>query len=270
MKTTIAVLAALLALLYAAALLWLWLYQEKLIFQPEVLPAEASLITAPGLREITVPVDGAQLSVLQLKLPQPKGVVFFLHGNAGNLSSWFTDAEYYRSANMDVVMMDYRGYGKSTGSISSEAQLRDDVSAVWALFAPQYKDKKVVLLGRSLGTALASGLALEMQQAGHPADAVLLVSAYESMAKMAAIQYPFVPQAVVRYPLRTDLALPQLRSPVFLIHGAKDNLIAPTHSQALQRLAPQSKLQLIDGAGHNDLQEFDTYLKAVRAVFDGV
>jgi uncharacterized protein len=272
MKTLVTALTGLAALLYAAALSWLWFYQEKLIFQPEALPAAVALATAPDVREITVPVDGAQLSVLQLKLPKPRGVVFFLHGNSGNLSSWFIDPDFYRRANMDMVMMDYRGYGKSTGSIRSEAQLRADVRAVWAQFAPLYpqgQGQKVVLLGRSLGTALASGLALELEQAGRAPNATLLISPYESMATLAALRYPFVPQAVLRYPLRNDAPLAQLRSPVTLIHGTQDTLITPSHSQTLQRLAPQAKLQLIDGAAHNDLQDFDAYLKAVRAVLDG-
>ena len=269
MKTAVLVVVASLATLYAAAMAWLWFYQEKLLFQPSVLAANYPLATQQDMREVKVAVPGAQLSVLHLQLPQPKGVVFFLHGNGGDLSTWFSNADFYRRANFDVVMMDYRGYGKSTGQIESEAQLRADVRAVWQHFAPQYQSKKWVLLGRSLGTALAAGLSVELAQAGRAPDATILVSAYQSMQAIAATHYPIVPQMLLRYPLRTHEAVARMRSPLLLIHGEADTLIAPSHSQALHLLAPASKLVLIPKAGHNDLQEFEVYLRAVRAALDG-
>jgi hypothetical protein len=129
--------AALCCVLYLAALAWLWFKQEKLLFAPTVLAADYRLATAPDIHELAIDVPGARLSALHLKLPNPKGVVFFLHGNGGSLESWFVNPEYYRRANYDLFMVDYRGYGKSTGQIESEAQLRGDVRAVWATVALQ-------------------------------------------------------------------------------------------------------------------------------------
>jgi uncharacterized protein len=268
MKLALFVVLAAVATLYAAAMAWLWLYQEKLLFQPSVLAANYPLATQPGLSEVKVNVPGAQLSGLHLQLSQPKGVVFFLHGNGGNADSWFTNPDFYRRANFDVVMMDYRGYGKSTGQIESEAQLRADVRAVWQHFAPQYQSKKWVLLGRSLGTALAAGLSVELAQAGRAPDVTILVCAYQSMQAIAATHYPIVPQALLRYPLRTHEAVAQMRSPLILIHGEADTLIAPNHSRVLHQLAPTSKLVLVPKAGHNDLQEFEVYLQTLRAGLD--
>ena len=85
---------ALAALLYAAVLALLWFGQERLIFQPEPLPPDTPLASAPDVHERVVEVPGARLSVLELRLPDPKGVVFFLHGNAGNLASWFVNAGF--------------------------------------------------------------------------------------------------------------------------------------------------------------------------------
>ncbi|TXC66715.1 lysophospholipase [Piscinibacter aquaticus] len=96
-------------------------------------------------------------------------------------------------------MLDYRGYGKSSGRIESEAQLHADVRAVWRAVAPHYAGKRVVLYGRSLGTALAASLAAELQP-----DLTMLVSPYTSMEAMARQHYPWVPGALLRYPLRTD------------------------------------------------------------------
>ncbi len=246
-------------LLYGAALAWLWFKQEKLLFAPTVLPASHSLAQASDIHEVAIDVPGARLSALHLRLPNPKGVVFFLHGNAGSLQSWFVNPEYYRRANFDLFMIDYRGYGKSTGQIESEAQLRADVRAAWATVAPQYAGRKVVIYGRSLGSGLAAGLAVELSASRAP-DLTVLVSPYLSMAALTAEHFRWVPQTVLRYPMRTDQLVAGIRGPVLLIHGEQDSLIAPRHSEALKALAPHASVLRIPGAAHNDLQEFDTYL----------
>lgn len=252
--------AALCCVLYLAALAWLWFRQEKLLFAPTVLAADYPLAIAADIHELTIDVSGARLSALHLKLPNPKGVVFFLHGNGGSLENWFVNPEFYRRANYDLFMVDYRGYGKSTGQIESEAQLRADVRAVWATVAPQYTDRKVVVYGRSLGSGLAAGLSVEMGGANHAPDLTVLVSPYTSMAALATDHYPWVPQQLLRYPMRTDQLLGQIRSPLLLIHGTLDALIAPRHTDTLKTLAPHATLVHITGAAHNDVQDFDTYL----------
>ena len=260
---TLATTALLLALaglaLYAGALAWLWMRQEKLLFAPIVLPADQPLALAGDIHEVAIDVPGARLSALHLRLPQPKGVVFFLHGNAGSLATWFVNPEYYRRVNFDLFMVDYRGYGKSTGRIESEAQLRADVRAAWETVAAQYAGRKVVIYGRSLGSGLAAGLAADLSASRAP-DLTVLVSPYRSMAALAAEHYAWVPQALLRYPMRTDSLIGRIRSPLLLIHGERDPLIAPSHSEALKALAPQATVLRVPGAAHNDLQEFDVYL----------
>ena len=252
--------------LYGAALGWLWFRQEKLLFAPTVLPVSQALAAAPDIHEVAVDVPGATLSALHLRLPNPKGVVFFLHGNGGSLESWFVNPDYYRRANYDLFMIDYRGFGKSTGQIESEAQLRADVRAAWATVAPQYAGRKVVLYGRSLGSGLAAGLSAELGSLPH---LTVLVSAYSSMAALAAEKYAWVPQALLRYPLRTDELVGRIRSPLLLIHGEQDPLIAPSHSDALKALAPAATVVRIPGAAHNDLQDFDAYLQAFARALAG-
>ena len=259
--------AMLLALaLYGAAMAWLWFKQEKLLFAPDVLAASHPLAKAPDIHELTIDVPGATLSALHLRLPAPKGVVFFLHGNGGSLESWFINPEFYRRANYDLFMIDYRGYGKSTGQIESEAQLRADVRTAWATVAPQYAGRKVVFYGRSLGTGLAAGLAAEL---GDIPDLTVLVSPYISMTALAAEHYSWVPQALLRYPLRTSELVGRIRGPLMLIHGEQDQLIPSSHSDTLKMLAPQAMLLHIAEAAHNDLQDFDAYLSAfARALAD--
>ena len=144
---------------YAAAIGWLWWRQERLLFEPELLPMDEPICGDDDTREFFLEVPGARLSVAHLRRENPRGVFFFLHGNSGNLKKWFQELDAFRQANFDVVMFDYRGFGKSSGCIESEQQLRDDVQAVWEHFAPTYEGKRVVISGQSLGTGLAAGLA---------------------------------------------------------------------------------------------------------------
>jgi pimeloyl-ACP methyl ester carboxylesterase len=249
---------------YTAAIGWLWFRQERLLFEPTPLPADEPLVSDPDVVEEWIEVPGARLSAAQLRLPSPRGVVFFLHGNSGNLRDCLVDIDAFRQVNFDVVMFDYRGYGKSSSCIESEAQLRADVAAVWAHYGPHYEGKRVVIAGQSLGTALAAGLSAELCAAGHAPDLTLLVSPYSSMRALADELYPWVPRQVLRYPLHTAEHAARLKGPLMLIHGDKDELIGIHHSHALRTAAPAAQLLCVEGAGHGDVHKFPSFRKALH------
>ena len=267
MAYLIFILSVLLAVVavYAAAIGWLWFRQERLLFEPSPLPADQLLSSDPDVSELFIDVPGARLSVAQLHLPNPRGVVFYLHGNSGNLQKWLVGLDAFRELNFDVVMFDYRGFGKSTGQIGSEAQLRADVRAVWAEFAPGYEGKRVVISGQSLGTALAAGLSAELCAAGRAPALTLMVSPYSSMRALADELYPWVPSRVLRYPLATMDYLCRLKGPLMLIHGDKDELIGFHHSEALLRAVPWAQLLCVEGAGHSDVHQFPSYRQGLAA-----
>lgn len=250
---------------YAAVLGALWWGQERLLFEPEQLPHDHVFGFGPDVHEVTVERPcGTRLNALHLRLPAPRGIVFYLHGNAGNLQSWFDHADFYRQAGYDFFMLDYRGYGKSGGRIASEAELRDDALAAWQQIAPLYAPGQVrVIAGRSLGSGLAAGLAAELQP-----DLTVLISPYRSMKAVAAQHYPWVPAALLRYPLDTEALAARIHGPSLLLHGDLDTLIPAAHSEALQARLPQARYVRVAGAGHSDIQEFPAYLAAVREALD--
>jgi pimeloyl-ACP methyl ester carboxylesterase len=233
--------------------------QEALLFEPAVLPPSYRF-AIDDTREVRIEVPGATLSALHLRLPNPQGVIFFLHGNGGNLASWFTNPAFYRRVNYDLFMIDYRGYGKSTGRIESEAQLRADVRRAWEWVAPHYAGKPNVIYGRSLGSALAGGLAAEVQPA-----LTILVSPYCSMGELARLHYPLLPTWLLRYPLSTCSDVARLHTPLLLLHGEQDTLIPITQSEKILARAPQAELVRVAGAGHNDVHRYDAYTQSLIA-----
>lgn len=250
-----------LAAVYILLLGYLGVAQESMIFVGDELPADHRFEFDLPFREITIAAEGAELNALHFQQANARGLVFFLHGNGGNLQSWTSGADYYQRVNYDMFMFDYRGYGKSTGEIDSEEQMHADVRLAWDTIAPRYADKPIVLYGRSLGAALAIRLATEVD-----ADLLVLVSPFTSMLAMAQAQYPIVPSAILRYPFRNDQNIERVSSPVLFVHGDQDMLIPLTHSRELLKSAnPPAELLIIEGAGHNDIHSYSRYLDGLAA-----
>lgn len=247
---------------YAGALGLLYLKQEQLIFRGTPLPADYRFqFEQQRFEEIRVPVPGGSLDALHFMQPHPRGLVFFVHGNAGNLATWTTGVDFYRSINYDLFIFDFRGYGKSSGHIDSEEQLFADVRAAWDAIAPSYRGKPVVIYGRSLGTALAARLARDVAP-----RLLVLVTPFTSLAAIARREYPLAPEWLLKYPLRTDAVIADVRSPILFVHGTNDPLTPITESERLRMLArAPTELLVIAGAGHDDIQRFPAYLDGLAA-----
>jgi pimeloyl-ACP methyl ester carboxylesterase len=253
--------AVLAALAYAGLLGTLYFSQERLIFPATTLPADYRFRFDQRFEEMEVAVPGSTLNAVLIRQAEPKGLVFYLHGNGGDLRTWTTGLAFYRHINFDLFIVDYRGYGKSTGNIESEAQLHADVRAAWDTIAPRYRDVPIVVFGRSLGTALAARLAADV----HPAMLVL-VTPFTSLAATATRRYPYAPEFLVKYPLRTDAVIGTIRSPILLVAGTQDTLTPLADSERLRSLARSPvELLVIDGAGHNDIQSFPSYVDGLAA-----
>jgi hypothetical protein len=249
------------ALGYAGTLGLLYASQERLIFHGVPLPADYRFQFDQRFEEIGVPVQGATLDALHFIQDEPRGLVFFIHGNAGNLATWTTGIDFYRRVNYDLFIFDYRGYGKSTGQIESEDQLAADVRTAWDTIAPRYKGKPIVIYGRSLGTGLAARLARDVDP-----TLLVLVSPYTSLAAIGKREYPLVPERLNRYPLRTDAVIGDIRCPILLVHGTADTLIPFSESERLKTLARAPvELLPIPGVGHHDVHRSPVYLDGLAA-----
>lgn len=258
------------AVLWLFAVGWLWRQQEHLLFVPESL-AQNHAFQQTGTKEEWVDVPGARLHALHLRQPlvngqrHTRGIVFYLHGNAGNVATWYTNHDFWLRSGYDLFMLDYRGFGKSSGHIENEAQLHDDVLRAWRQIEPEYAGLKHVFFGRSLGTGLATRLATQVH-----ADLLVLVSPYQSIETLALAHYPWVPAAILRYPLHTDQWLPRLSNRIVMFHGDQDTLIPISHAQALLRQQPAAQLVQIEGAGHGDIQNYPDYTQTLSHWLDSI
>lgn len=242
--------------LLIGAMLW---RQESLLFYPVKLAADFQF-NKPDVIERQIAVPGASLSALHFRQPKARGLIFFLHGNAGNLDIWLPDTQDYRRAGFDVFMIDYRGFGKSTGKISSEAQLHADVLAAWKSVAPEYAGRPIVIYGRSLGSGLALKLASEVES-----TQVVLVSPYSSFVQLGRDHFPWVPPFATRYSMRSDQWIAQVSEPILMLHGARDQLVSVEHAYQLKALHPSAELLVLPDAAHGDIHEFPTYTAALMS-----
>ena len=237
----------------------LYFQQNELIFRPEVLPADFRFNFPQSFSEVNVPVEGAHLNALHFTVAQPRGVVLFFHGNAGSLRRWGEVVESFTHRGYDLFAFDYRGYGKSSGKIKTQRQLHDDADRDYAYVRERYAAENIIVYGRSLGSGIAAQLAVR-----HTPKILILETPYFSLKDLTATFYPYVPGFLLKFPLRTDLALPQVKSPVYLIHGTRDAIVPYSSSERLLPLIASTKeMVTIPGGEHNGLRLTTTYNAAL-------
>ena len=185
--------------------------------------------------------------------PAAATVVYF-HGNGGNLSYCDWVGESLAARGFEVLLFDYRGYGRSSGEPTDERGLYSDADAAYDFVtkARGVEARRVVLYGQSLGTAAATDVAVR-----RACGALVLESGLSSASDMAGEIIPWLPRFVrglTRNKLDTVGKLPRAGCPVLVVHGSRDEIIPVGQGRKLFEAAPEPKrLQIVEGAGHNDL-----------------
>jgi fermentation-respiration switch protein FrsA (DUF1100 family) len=180
----------------------------------------------------------------------PLGHLLVCHGNAGNVGDRVLHAALLTAAGFDVLLFDYRGYGRSSGRPSEEGTYRDARAALACLRdEPGIDPARIFYLGESLGGAVALNLALERPPAG-----VVLLSAFTGIRDLGRLHYPFVPPPLVPDAYPTLRRIRALHAPLLVLHGERDEIVPLSHATALFESAPEPKrLHVFPGVGHNDL-----------------
>lgn len=236
--------------------------QENLLFYPDKLPADYKFQFSETYEELNIPVDHeTTINGLLFKAEKSKGLIFFLHGNAGALNSWGNVARLYLKSNYDCFILDYRGFGKSGGEIESEKQLHNDVQIAYDSLKKHYKEEEdIVVIGYSLGTGLAAQLAMN----NNPKHLVLCAP-YYSMVDLAKHHYSIIPSFMVRYKLKTNEYIESIKCPISIFHGKEDQLIPVNSAERLAKLfKDKDELILLEKTGHNGINGNATYENRIR------
>jgi hypothetical protein len=244
--------AALAAAVWVATTMWSSFVNALLYFPSR---GKGATPAAVGLAytDLDIPTaDGERLHgwwIPSRRRPATAHVLFF-HGNGGNISHRIAHARVLADAGLDVLLFDYRGYGRSTGAAGEAGTYRDARAARAALLArPGIDAAPILYLGESLGGAVATELALAEPPAG-----LVLQSAFTSVRDMARLHYPIIPAALVPDVYPTADRIARVPCPVLIVHGEQDDIVPVGHGRALFAAATGSKrLEIVPDAGHNDL-----------------
>jgi fermentation-respiration switch protein FrsA (DUF1100 family) len=238
---------------YALILLFLFLAQSRLIYFPSI-PSRA---LGPGPDSIglgyenlhILTEDGVRLHAWYVPAREPRGVVLFFHGNAGNISHRLDSLRIFHGLNLSTLIFDYRGYGRSEGRVSEQGTYRD-AAATWHYLTERrgIPASQVILFGRSLGAAIAAHVASHRSPAG-----LIIESGFVSVPELAAQLYPWLPArwlARFRYP--TGEYVKRVPAPVLIIHSRDDEIIPFAQGRSIFSQAREPKHFLELRGGHND------------------
>lgn len=240
------------AIAYGAILVLLFAFQSHLVYYPSVGRELAATPAARGLSHESVKIatdDGEQLAAWWVPATEARGTVLFFHGNAGNISHRIDYLAMFNRLGYSTLIVDYRGYGESTGSPSEEGTYRDALASWLYLTETRgVRPEDIVIVGESLGGAVASWLA-----ARHAPRALILASSFTSVNDLGAEIYWFVPVRLIsRFGYDTLGNLRKIRVPVLIAHSRDDDIVPFSHGQKLFTAANEPKEFLEMRGGHND------------------
>jgi pimeloyl-ACP methyl ester carboxylesterase len=241
----------------------LFFFQEKLIFFPQKLEKGYKFNFDQKFEEINIKTkDKKLLNGILFKADSSRGLIFYLHGNAGSLNSWGGVAKTYTDLNYDVFILDYRGYGKSEGSIEGQGQLFQDIQTVYDELKHKYSEDKIIVLGYSIGT----GLAAKVASVNNP-RLLILQAPYYSLTDMMRHTYPIIPTFVLKYKLETDTYIRDCKMPIVIFHGDQDEVIYYGSSLKLKEaFKREDTLITLIGQGHNEMTENQDYKIEIKKI----
>lgn len=244
----------------------LFFLQDKFIFHPRKLPANYKYHFNVPFVEINLAVtDKKNISILQFTVPDSvrKGIVLYFHGNRRNINRYADYAVNFTRNGYEVWMIDYPGYGKSTGE-RSEKVLYEDALTFYKLAISKVSAEHIIIYGKSLGTGIAAQLA-----SVRDCKRLILETPYYSMdalAKKYFFIYPVMP--MTRYNLPTYQHFEYIKSPVSIFHGTRDGVIPYKHAVWLTEKKKGTDLITIRGGKHNNLTNFTLYQSKLDSLLD--
>ncbi|OUL18710.1 alpha/beta fold hydrolase [Nostoc sp. 106C] len=251
------------AIAYCGFCLLLFIQQPRFIFFPSNVIQETPELFNVAYEEVWLPVPMRSRRVehihgwwLKAKHSNAK-VLLYLHGNGINIGANIAHAYRFYQLGFSVLLIDYRGYGRSEGTFPNERRVYQDAATAWNYLVQQLQipPGQIFIYGHSLGGAIAIDLAVK-----HPNAAGLIVeSSFTSIREVVAYRnlfWMFPVNLILTQRFESIKKLPKLKMPVLFIHGTADSSVPFLMSQKLYANAPETKkLILVPNAGHNDVAD---------------
>lgn len=242
---------------------YIYFNQTEMVFNATKLPKDYKFKFDQNFQEIYISsYDKVKLNALLFKTKNPKGVILYLHGNAGNLDGWGQQVEAFNSCGYDVLMLDYRGFGKSEGYISNQEQIYKDLLAVYNFLQSKYAESKIIIIGYSIGTGMASFLA-----STHNPKMVILEAPYYNFTDFTSKIVPYFPNFLKKFSFPTNEYFKKIKCPIIIFHGKIDRTIPIENSLQLKKIFKSKDSLFIlenqDHIGINENFEFRNKLKAL-------
>jgi alpha-beta hydrolase superfamily lysophospholipase len=246
------------ALIYIAIGIALYFFQEKLLFHPEKLPIDQPFNFTIPFKEVNLAVnDEKNLSIVQFTVPDSvcKGVVLYFHGNMQNIERYAPFAINFTKNNYEVWMMDYPGFGKSTGK-RNEQVLYNDAMQLYKMARARFSKDSIIIYGKSIGTGIAAQLASEKD-----CKRLILETPYYSIdALMRHYAFIYPVSWMCRYHFPAWQFFKNVDAPISIFHGTHDNVIPYNNAERLMKVArPGAELITLEKGSHNDLNNFPLF-----------
>lgn len=244
----------------------IYFFQHRFFFQPERLPADFKFAydNLKAEEKFVETEKGANISYLHFQVDDPKGIVIYLKGNTKSIKGWGKFAIDFTRLGYEVVMMDYRGFGKSTGKRTVDAMKRDS-QFIYNIVKKEFPEDKIVVYGRSLG----SGFAARLASKNNP-RLLILTSPIYSLLRTIHRYLPFMPaKPFLRYNIPTFQYLKNVRCPIKIIHGTDDKLVPINTAIDLSEINPElTRLYVILRAGHINIHQYEEYHRVMEEIFE--
>ncbi len=240
--------------------------QDKLIFKPEKLSKDFIFkYENQNVEEYNVQLhDDVIINGLHFKVKNPKGVVYYLKGNSKSIKGWGKFAVDFTSQGWDVLMIDYRGFGKSKGKRTQQT-MKEDALLIYEKIKEKVDEKYIIVYGRSLGT----GFATKVASINNP-RMLILACPYFSISNNVKRYLPFLPTGLVlRFSMPTYKWMKYVDCPIKIIHGTSDRIIPMKSSIKLSKIRPKlTRLYPIIDGGHKNLHNYEGYHRALKEILN--
>lgn len=237
-----------------------FIFQDEIIFHEKILPQNFKYSFSSPHKEIWLLSESKQqIDALYFYADsiKKKGIVCYFHGNSDNLVRWGKFANDFTKNGYDVLMIDYRGFGKSKGNFSEKGLLIDAETA-YNYCKNLFPENKIIIYGRSLGSGIATQIAVK-----NSPKLLLLETPYFNFPDVAHHFLPIFPYSKMsRYQFSTDQYIAKVKCPIHLFHGTDDELVYYESSLKLCKILskkPEEMLTTIPGGTHKNLSRYAQY-----------